>query len=232
MDTGLRNWQGVREEVLRRIHARVWAPGDLLPTETELAAEFGCARTTVNRALRTLAESGLLDRRRKAGTRVVRHPVRKATLSIPVIRLEIEKQNKSYGYALLSREMETPPADVLARMCLRKGSGLLHLQSLHLADGQPYAFEDRWINTAALPESLDADLESMSANEWLVMNAPFTNGDIAFSAVNATDQEAELLGTQSGVALFVVERSTWNGNVAITSVKLVCAPGYRMRTDI
>jgi|TARA_B100000315_G_scaffold238705_1_gene256774 GntR family histidine utilization transcriptional repressor len=72
----------------------------------------------------------------------------------------------------------------------------------------------------------------MSANEWLVMNAPFTNGDIAFSAVNATDQEAELLGTQSGVALFVVERSTWNGNVAITSVKLVCAPGYRMRTDI
>jgi len=87
MDTGLRNWQGVREEVLRRIHARVWAPGDLLPTETELAAEFGCARTTVNRALRTLAESGLLDRKRKAGTRVVRHPVRKATLSIPVIRL-------------------------------------------------------------------------------------------------------------------------------------------------
>ena len=54
----------------------------------------------------------------------------------------------------------------------------------------------------------------------------------AILGLDATDQEAELLGTQSGVALFVVERSTWNGNVAITSVKLVCAPGYRMRTDI
>ena len=85
-----RNWQSVQEEGLRRIHARVWKPGDLIPNEVDLALEFGCARTTVNRALRSLAESGLLDRRRKAGTRVAAQPVAKATLDITVIRMEVE----------------------------------------------------------------------------------------------------------------------------------------------
>ncbi|MCY0152430.1 GntR family transcriptional regulator [Hoeflea alexandrii] len=56
----------MQAEVLRRINAREWKPGDFIPNESELSVEFGCARATVNRALRGLAESGLLDRRRKA----------------------------------------------------------------------------------------------------------------------------------------------------------------------
>ena len=69
MTEAIRTWQGVMEEVRRRIHARDWPPGALIPNEADLAAEFGVARVTVNRALRTLAEAGLLDRRRKAEQR-------------------------------------------------------------------------------------------------------------------------------------------------------------------
>ena len=61
-----RNWQSVQDEVLRRIHAREWPPGALIPNEADLAIEFGCARSTVNRALRSLAESGWLDRQGNA----------------------------------------------------------------------------------------------------------------------------------------------------------------------
>ena len=61
------NWQSVHDEVLRRIHTRQWKPGDLIPKEVELAEQLGCARATVNRALRELATEGFLDRRRKAG---------------------------------------------------------------------------------------------------------------------------------------------------------------------
>ena len=78
-------WQSVHAEVLRRIRSREWLPGALIPNETDLAAEFGCARATVSRALRELADAGLLTRRRKAGTHVALNPVRKATLQIPVI---------------------------------------------------------------------------------------------------------------------------------------------------
>ena len=50
-------WEDIRAEVLRRIRARDWPPGALIPGEEALAEEFGVARATVNRALRDLAES-------------------------------------------------------------------------------------------------------------------------------------------------------------------------------
>ncbi len=49
-------FQDIRDEVIERIQTRVWPQGSLLPTEVELAAEFGVARATVNRALRELAD--------------------------------------------------------------------------------------------------------------------------------------------------------------------------------
>lgn len=77
----------------------IWAQGELIPNEADLALEFGCAPNTVNRALRTVADTGLLDRRCKAGTRVAVQPVAKATLIIPDIRSEIEERGQTYGYS-------------------------------------------------------------------------------------------------------------------------------------
>jgi GntR family histidine utilization transcriptional repressor len=39
-------------EILHRITNGPWGPGTLLPGEVELAEEFRCSRTTMNRALR------------------------------------------------------------------------------------------------------------------------------------------------------------------------------------
>ena len=111
-----RNWQSVQDEVLRRIHARAWPSGALISNEADLAIEFGCARATVNRALRALAENGLLDRRRKAGTRVAAQPIAKATLDIAVIRHEVEEQGRAYGYQLINRSMAVPPVNVSGAM--------------------------------------------------------------------------------------------------------------------
>lgn len=228
----INNWQAVRSEVLSRIQSRQWKPGDLIPNEADLALEFGCARATVNRALQALAENGLLDRRRKAGTRVAMHPVRKATLHIPIIRHEIEDRKQAYSYALISSKSEKPPPDVRAQMGLKASAKCLHLLALHLADGRPYAYEDRWLNTHAVPAAAKVDFEINNANEWLVMNAPFTAGDITLSAKQATVSEAEILATSVGQALFVTERNTCNADAAITSVKLTFAPGYQMQTTI
>jgi GntR family histidine utilization transcriptional repressor len=226
------SWQSVQAEVLRRINAREWKPGDFIPHEAELSVEFGCARATVNRALRGLAESGLLDRRRKAGTRVAVNPVRKATLDIPVIRYEIEGKGQSYRHSVLSRERAVPPPGIRARMRTEPGVKLMHLVTLHLADGKPYVFGDRWINPVATPGIETADLTAKSANEWLVANIPFEGGDFTFSAMTAGPREAEILACGEGEGLFVIERSTWNKAHVITSVRLTFAPGYRMHTEI
>jgi GntR family histidine utilization transcriptional repressor len=228
----IKSWQSVQNEVLRRINAREWKPGDLIPGEAELAREYGCARATINRAMRNLAEAGLLERRRKAGTRVALHPVRKATLDIPVIRNEIVGKGHAYRYSLLSEENVLPPSDIRARMQVEQGMKLRHLVSIHLADGKPYVFEDRWINPQAVPEIAGMDFSRQSANEWLVMNVPFEGGDFDFSATTAGPREAEFLSCREGEGLFVIDRSTWTKNGMITSVRLTFAPGYRMHTEI
>lgn len=230
--TTIRNWQAVQDEVLNRINARVWKPGDLIPNEADLAREFGCARATVNRALQNLADAGLLDRRRKAGTRVATHPVRKATLTIPVIRNEITDKGYTYRYALISREKIVPPRDIIARMKVEPNAEILHLICIHLANGRPYVFENRWINRLVVPEIDEVDFTRQSPNEWLVENVPFKTGDICLSALSAGSVEAELLDCTLGDGLFVIDRSTWKNNQAITSVRLVYAPGYRMHTEI
>ena len=230
--TDINNWQGVQNEVLRRINSRQWKPGDLVPSETDLAREFGCARATVNRALQAVADSGLIDRRRKAGTRVTIHPVRKATLSIAIIKREIEQKGLVYGYALINEKLEQPSFAIRAHMQLSEDSKILHIHALHMANGKPYVFEDRWINIKSVPDVANADFSQQSPNQWLVENAPFTRGDIAFSAIVAAKKEAEILSCARGEALFSIERSTWDLDQAITWVRLTFAPGYRMHTDL
>src|SRR6476469_5102895 len=72
----------VKAHILRRITEGPWGPGTLLPGEVDLAARFGCSRATINRAMREISELGLLDRRRKAGTRVRMAPLRQARFEI------------------------------------------------------------------------------------------------------------------------------------------------------
>ena len=227
----LTNWEDIRAEVLRRIRMRLWLPGAVIPTEEALANEFGCARATVSRALRELAEAGVLERRRKAGTRVALHPVRKATLDIAVTRLEVEGRGQVYGYHLIEAVMAAAPMAVCSKLGLAQGTDWLHLRSLHLADGVPLLVEDRWLNPSALPDPAP-DFAVISANEWLVSNISYARGDIAFSAANASADEAEMLGVSVGAALFIAERCTWGEAAPITWVRLAYAPGYRLHTAV
>lgn len=228
----INTWQAVEEEVRRRINQRIWKPGDFIPHEADLAQEFGCARATVNRALRGLAEAGLLDRRRKAGTQVAINPVRKARLDIPVIRDEIENKGLAYRHSILERKLCEPPANVQARMQTGSKTKLLHLKTLHTADGNPYAFENRWINPKAVPAIMDQDFSDISPNEWLVREVPFEGGDLTFLAVTATAHEVSFLSCEPNQGLFAIDRTTWNPDHIITQVRLTFHPGYRIHTEI
>ena len=230
--TDFNSWQAVQAEVLRRIHARIWAPGEMIPNEQELAQEFGCARATVNRALRSLSDAGLLERRRKAGTRVALHPVRKATLEIPILRLEIEGLGHRYAYQPLQCREAAPPAAIRSAMMASDQDRFLQVKSIQSADDQPFVFETRWINITTIPAVSEADFKQISANEWLVTHAPFTHGEIAFSAINASAEVAKHLKVAQDTAIFVIDRITWNDTRAITSVRQYFRAGYQMRTRL
>jgi GntR family transcriptional regulator, histidine utilization repressor len=223
-------WEALRAAVSARIRAREWPPGALMPGEAQLAADYGVARATVNRALQSLAEDGVIERRKRAGTRVAALPARRAKLEIPVIRLEVEASGAAYSFAVTRDAVVALPGDVAARMGLAAGQSLRHLITLHRADGQPHALEDRWLNMGALPEA--ADFEELSVNEWLVANVAFQGGDLAFLAAPAGEAEALALAVPVGSALLVTERVTFGPHGAITHVRLWHRPGYRVETTL
>jgi len=61
-------YQAVANELVARIRAGTYQPGDLLPSEPELTRQFGVSRHTVRAALRSLYEKGLVLSQRGRGT--------------------------------------------------------------------------------------------------------------------------------------------------------------------
>ena len=222
------SFRDVKAHLLARVRDRVYAPGALIPGEATLAEEFGCARATVNRALRELAEAGIVERRRKAGTRVVAEPPSEATVAIPLVRTQIESRDQTYRYALLDRRIEVPREAMRARLELDRGCKAVHVRCLHFADGAPYQYEERWISIDAAPGARRERFADISPNEWLLRELPFSDAEHVFCAVNATDAEADLLDVPPGDALFAMERRTRLDGAVITWVRLL-HPGASFR---
>ncbi len=223
-------FRDVKQRVLDRIRDKVWAPGTIIPSEVELAQEFGCARATVNRAMRELAEEGILDRKRKAGTRVNAAPIRKAKFSIPLVRVEIESTGAAYRYVLVKHEVCSTPDWLRARLNLEPENRVVHLKCMHYSDNTPFQFEDRWINIAAIPEVEQAEFTDIGPNEWLLDHIPFTDVELSFTA-NAADPElAQFLSILAGEPVFTAERTTWLNKTPVTFARMSFGRGYRMTT--
>lgn len=223
-----RSWKEVRDQIHQTILAGRFKPGDKLPRDTDFAEELNCARSTVQRAMQDLSDNGLVERRRKGGTRVRPDPVTRATLDIPLTRNEVERRGSIYGYQLISQEISIPPHSVQALFGLGKSKKMLRIQAVHLADARPFIYEDRWISLETVPEILGIDLESTSANEWLVLNKPYDSLNVRFYAEKADAQRAEVLSTHLDEALLIIERTTWISGAPITTVKASTIPGYQL----
>lgn len=223
-------YREVKADILRQITEGTLAPGGILPNEVDLAETYGCARATVNRAMRELAEDGYIERRRKAGSRVRQAPVRQAKFNIPLVRQEVEDLGAVYRYALVNRRIVPASDRQRARLALDARDRLLHLTCMHFADEEPYQHENRWINLAATPNAEHFDFLDLGPNEWLVAQVPYTDVQISFQAIEADAALAEQLECATGDALFQVERRTQLNAQTVTFVQLTYRRGHRMTT--
>jgi GntR family histidine utilization transcriptional repressor len=211
------SYTDVKTAILARIRGGELAPGDAVPGEAALADAFGCARVTVNRALRELAEAGVVERRRRAGTRVLDPGPRDAALAVPLVRTEIEAAGAAYRYELLERRVAVAPA----ALGLGPGASALNLRCRHWAGARVHQLEERWINLETVPAARAVDFTAESPNDWLVRAIPLSQVEHTFSAANASPAEAKLLGLAPGDAVFVVERRTWIEGRTITHARLL-----------
>lgn len=66
-----KKFQHVCGQIRKEILDGKWAVGSKLPTESEIAQDFGCSAGTVGKALTLIAHEGLVMRRSRAGTTVI-----------------------------------------------------------------------------------------------------------------------------------------------------------------
>jgi GntR family transcriptional regulator, histidine utilization repressor len=90
----------------------------------------------------------------------------------------------------------------------------------------------RWVNTQVVPTIMDAPLDTVSANEWLVQTVPFSGGDVVFSAVNADKVVASALNVREGAAVFMIDRTTSLAGDFITTMKLYDREGYQLHSRL
>lgn len=224
-------WQSVRNDILARIRAREWEPGSLIPTEHELAASMGCARATVNRALRELAEAGIVERRRKVGTRVAATPSRCARLEVAVIRNEIEAMGAAYGYALTKVGVVSPPPHVVRNLHLAEGDQVLEAKSQFTADGVPHCCEIIWLNIGALPAVAGDDLHQLPAHEWVAQNVALTSSQFSILAEGASGDCAVNLDVASGTPVLAIERVNWASDRPVSFARQFYPPGHRLASQ-
>lgn len=207
--------QRIRLDIEAQILSGALAPGERIPFEHELMVAYACSRMTVSKAISALADAGLVQRRRRAGSFVARPRVQSAVLDIPDIQADVAARGGEYGYRLLSRRIRPASAD--------RGPGLagdlLELACLHFADGRPFAFEERLISLAAVPEARDADFAAEAPGAWLLGHAPWTEAEHRITAVGAGDEVARALGVTPGAACLSLQRRTWRGDDHITYVR-------------
>lgn len=198
-----------------------WPPGTRIPSEIELTEQFACSRMTVNKALTRLASTGLIERRRKAGSFVAAARARSAILQIPDIHSEVEALGLTYRHEVTARaerkllSVEEPLLDLDA------GSPILALTTVHFGGDQPFGFEDRLINLKEVPGASGSSFTEMTPGAWLVATVPFTDGEHRIRAEGADERAAKLLGVKRGTACLIIERRTWRSGQPITWVRIV-----------
>ena len=127
-------YQEIAEDLRRR--ARDAAPGSLLPSESELSAEFGASRVTIRRALELVRDDGLIAARPGFGWFVSTEPVRQSLERLGTIESQLETSGRDAVRQVVEFSFETPPPHVKK---LLASARVLRVKRVNLADGAPFA---------------------------------------------------------------------------------------------
>ena len=209
-----------------RILSGAWPPGTRVPSEQELAAQFSCSRMTVSKALSALVASGLVLRRKRAGTVVAHPPAQQTVLELRDIRAEIAAAGRTPRHAILRRHAGPAAPDEMARLGLAERSRVAALRVCHYGDDRPALLEERLINLSAVPEAETADFGGTPPGTWLLERVPWTSAEHRIRAVNADAATAGALGIETGAACLIIDRRTWRLDTPVTWVELTY-PGDR-----
>jgi len=126
------------------IRRNVYPVGSLLPTEVELASQYGVSRQTIRQALSQLRAQGLLSSRKGVGTRVdAKKPPRRFSYSA-LSETDLVEIAEGTEMAFQSSRMVAARGRLATQLGCRANHRWLHLSSTRRVDGEEMPFS--WIN--------------------------------------------------------------------------------------
>lgn len=212
-------YRRVADDLRRRIAEGALQPGDRLPGRDGLAEQYDVSPSSIVRALRILANEGVVKGRSGDGTYVRERP--KLTDLVRHPRNEQPDSPWRTGAADVgavgawtsTSSTTTAPADIAERLDIEPGDRVMCTSYLFTADGEPSMLSNSWeplAITGGEPILLPEDGPLAGAGVVARMTSigiTVVEAEERSSARPATPREAEQLGEPVGALLMTIERT-------------------------
>jgi GntR family transcriptional regulator len=197
------------QELQRRIEAGLLKPGDLVPSERELADTYGISRMTVRQGLANLVSEGLLSRERGRGTFVTIPKIDKRLGSLTSFTEDMRSRGKRASSRVLSARMVLPTPRVVEGLKVPEGQMVALVERLRLADNEPVGIERAHLFFAGCEAVLERDL---TGSLYQILRSELgvfpTSAEERIEAGACSPHEAEVLGITRQTPVLLITRIT------------------------
>lgn len=190
-----------------------WQPGQLIPSELELAARFQVSQGTVRKAIDELAAEHLLVRRQGKGTFVATHHEPRAQFRFLRLMRDAGDPAPAQSRFLDCRRMKAS-AELASQLELKAGDPVIYIRRLLLFEATPVVLDDIWLPgtvfrglTAERLAQYRGPLYGMFETEF---QTRMIRADERIRAVAAEPAAAALLRVPPGSPLLLVDRVSYS----------------------
>jgi GntR family transcriptional regulator len=216
-----------------RIAARDVGAGGALAGELDLAREYGTSRVTVRRALDLLRQEGLVTSRRGAGWFAAVDPVRQPLGRVTTVEAALEAAGARPGREILAFGFVDAPPNVADALQIDRGSDVLRVERVNLADDEPFALVTVWVRADVGADVSRADVERSPFYDLLPLRG-VELGTVhqTITAELASAATARLLACAPGAPLLLCRRVTLDASGVPTLVSEHRYPADRTTFEI
>ncbi|WP_338844837.1 GntR family transcriptional regulator [Massilia sp. W12] len=202
-------YQQIKALLMQSLQSGKWKPGELIPSETELAARFKVSQGTVRKAIDELAAENLVVRRQGKGTFVATHEEEKVQFRF--LRLSPDAGNRLQPEnRILEVRRLRAPAEVARLLALKAGDAVIFIRRLQCFAGAPTIVEEIWLPGNLFKGLTLERLAEYKGPMYALFEQEFGTRMIRASeklrAVAAEGRISELLQVDAATPLLHVER--------------------------
>jgi len=186
-----------------------WKPGQMIPSESELASRFGVSQGTVRKAIDELATDNLLMRRQGRGTFVATHAEDRNSTRFLRLRAA-DGSVETHESRLISCRRDTASGRAAVMLNLAEGEPVVEVRRVLSFSGRPVT-HDRIVLPASVFGALDASvIDAWEGSMYSLFETRFgvrlIRAEEHLTAVVAQADVAADLGVDERSPLLAVER--------------------------